>query len=78
MDKYTEHDLRQKYEQDRITAIAERLLYITGARTIIITRDENEKAAIQCSTGRVESLKDYVGDALADCNDLDQPLRDLV
>lgn len=77
MEKFEEENLRCRFECERLEMLASRLLRLSGARSLLIM-DKDPGVDILCSTGRLEALSGYVGDALASSDDLDLPLKDIV
>ncbi len=78
MEKNSEMELRERFEVERIELLASRLLSLSGARCMLLSLDDNERVFVQCSTGWLHSLSDYVGDALCNSDDLEKPLCDIV
>lgn len=79
MGRYDELELRQKFEVDRLSLLAGRLLALSGARVMVLALSNDDTPLVFCSSGRLVSVSDFVGDALVSSKDGDEKLlADLV
>lgn len=79
MNRYDEMNLRQKFEVDRLSLLAGRLLSLSGARTMVIALGSDGSPEIWCSSGWLSSAFDFVGDAIVNADDGEERLlADLV
>lgn len=79
MARYDEVNLRQKFEVDRLSLLAGRLLSISGARIMVISLNDDGSPNIWCSSGWLFPAFDFVGDALINSDQGEEKLlADLV
>ena len=78
MDIFSELNLRESFEVQRLQQLAARILSVSGARSMVLFLDDQDRVSVLCGTGWLHPLSDYVGDAIFGASDPDAPLSQLV